>query len=245
MENQPIINSSDISSVNSVPVDQSPVPQQTKTNLLIPMLLTVLVSAVIFGMGGYYLGKQSAKPQQDNYASSSITPTPITESAVPTATPIATESPADLKTYTNKQLGISFQYPSTYELLDKTGGGYDVYLFSSKTQQQSFEKCLVDKTPECNVYNLGIRFILQDKSANQSLEQFYTSIGGTDLNKAQKTTIDGHAALIFEGEGIGLIHTTYIDLGEDAFEIFGNAIVDDQKNMSTYREIVKTFKINR
>ena len=241
MENQPVANTSNPPSADAVQVNQSPISPQTKANLTMPVLITFLVSSVLFGLGGYYFGKQSSDPQPNNYIPSLSTPTPIADS---TASPMVAQSDSSLKTYTNQQLGISFQYPSTYEVLDKTGGGYDVYLFSSKAQQQSFVKCLADKTPECNLYNLGIRFILQDKNASQSLEQFYTQIGGADLTKAQKTTIDGHSALLFEGEGIGLIHTTYIDLGEDAFEIFGNAIVDDQKSMNVYREIVKTLKIS-
>src|SRR3990167_8612274 len=192
MENQPVANTSDPPSADAVQVNQSPISPQTKANLTMPVLITFLVSSVLFGLGGYYFGKQSSDPQPNNYIPSLSTPTPIADS---TASPMVAQSDSSLKTYTNQ--------------------------------------------------HLGIRFILQDKNASQSLEQFYTQIGGADLTKAQKTTIDGHSALLFEGEGIGLIHTTYIDLGEDAFEIFGNAIVDDQKSMNVYREIVKTFKISR
>lgn len=246
MENQVNAEGKNTQQTGQNPVSQPVItPEKPKTNYL-TITGIVLACFVIFGFGGYYLGKQSSTqnstPLNVNPTIKMETPTliPSTSSA---PSPTSSTSTSLFKTYSMQQLGLSFQYPVLYTLLDKTGGGYDVYLFSSKEQQQKFEKCLVDKISECNLYNIGIRVILQDKSPQQTLEQFYTQIGGTNVGTGKKTIIDGNQALIFEGEGIGLIHTTYIDLGEDAFEIFGNAIIDDQTSMSVYREIVKSIKI--
>lgn len=63
MENQPT-NRSDISSINTTPVNQPSLPQQTKTNVMMPVLVTLLVSAVFFGFGGYYFGKNSLSSSQ-------------------------------------------------------------------------------------------------------------------------------------------------------------------------------------
>lgn len=246
MENQVNAGNQNTQQIGKNPVNQPAMtPEKPKTNYLM-IAGIILACFVVFGFGGFYLGQQSS-----NKNSSTIENNQKTISGTPTSFPSTTFAPSPinsvssstLKTYSIEDLGISFQYPAQYSLLDKTGGGYDVYLFFSKEQQQKFEKCLVDKIPECNLYNIAIRIILQDKSLQQTLEQFYTQIGGQNVATGRKTIIDGRQALIFEGEGIGLIHTTYIDLGEDAFEIFGNAIVDDQASMSIYREIVKSIKI--
>lgn len=52
MENQPISNSSNIPSINQLPVNQPVLPPQVKSNLMLPVLVTLLVSAFIFGVGG-------------------------------------------------------------------------------------------------------------------------------------------------------------------------------------------------
>lgn len=48
MENQPIANPSDISSSNLTSVGEPHLPPQTKTNLMMPILVTFLVSGVVF-----------------------------------------------------------------------------------------------------------------------------------------------------------------------------------------------------
>jgi hypothetical protein len=100
MENQPIANSSGTPPVNSVPINQISTPQQTKTNLLIPMLLTVLVSAAVSAFGGYYLGKQFSVNQPQNLLnqnqtgvtpSVNLSPTAVTTSPAPTQNPMESE----------------------------------------------------------------------------------------------------------------------------------------------------------
>jgi hypothetical protein len=58
MENQTVINSS----VNPTPSSQQSTPQQPKTNIIMPILLTILISGVVFGFGGYYFGSQQKTP---------------------------------------------------------------------------------------------------------------------------------------------------------------------------------------
>ena len=88
MENQSTTNTPDISSTNPVAINQPLIPPQTKTNLMMPILVTFLVSAVLFGFGGYYLGKQSNINQPETIPSVSSSPASVTSS--PTSSPSST-----------------------------------------------------------------------------------------------------------------------------------------------------------
>lgn len=134
MENQPIANSSNNFPVNSAPLTQSPIPSQTKVNLLIPMVLTVLVSAVIFGLGGYYLGRQSTRSAN---LPSSETQNPLATS-VPTS---ATKS--DWVSYTSAVGSYSLQYPKTWKFSDYNGIYQDHTTFNNQVNnpnEMSYEK---------------------------------------------------------------------------------------------------------
>jgi hypothetical protein len=91
MENQSIIDSPETTSVNSAPIVQPSAPIQTKTSLVVPILFAVLVSAIVFGVGGYYFGtqkKSSTSLSPNTQVSYSPQPT-----AIPSVSPIPTEIP--------------------------------------------------------------------------------------------------------------------------------------------------------
>lgn len=119
MENQPFTNPSDISSTNSTRANQPSIPSQTKTNLMLPVLLTLLVSGVIFGFAGYYLGKQGSQPQQYvNQNQPVATSSPETSSLQSQLSPSVSSAPkASLKTYTSSFEKLSFQYPSDWTIV--------------------------------------------------------------------------------------------------------------------------------
>lgn len=115
MENQPINNSSDISSTNPPVVNQPSISIQTKTNLMMPILVTLLASAILFGGGGYYLGKQSSVVSQQS-PSVYISPSPA-NSAVssPTTSPLESTQPnTNLKSYTDPFNTFTFNYPNNF-----------------------------------------------------------------------------------------------------------------------------------
>lgn len=109
MENQPITNSSDISQANPILVNPSPVSPPTKANLLMPVFLTFLVSATIFGFGGYYLGKQS--PNTQKVAENIQTKPSSTSSPSPSPTPAPADSDFDANWETYIGSEYSFKHP--------------------------------------------------------------------------------------------------------------------------------------
>lgn len=136
MENQPITNSSDVSATNPITVSQPPVQPQTKTNLIMPFLVTFLVSATLFGFGGYYLGKQSSVNQPQNLLNQNQTEVTPSVSSSPTSvvTSPAPDLTANWKVYTNSTLGFTVKYPETWNLV-KCGPG-DAALLSPTTVPQ-------------------------------------------------------------------------------------------------------------
>jgi len=112
MENQPITNSSDFSSTNPALVNKPAIPPQTKTGLMMPVLLTVLVSGAIFGFGGYYLGKQSSLSNSSAIQNKTETfPSPTTQSI---------ENVSDLATFTGTILPVSFEHSSKLKVYEGT-----------------------------------------------------------------------------------------------------------------------------
>ncbi len=112
MENQPITNPSDISTTDPAVVNQPFTSPQTKTNFVMPILVTLLVGAVVFGFAGYYLG-----------ALSNLTNTPqqiVTETnnaIIPSSTPTMSPDVPTESSYTYNS--FSFSYPNDWKFSSK------------------------------------------------------------------------------------------------------------------------------
>lgn len=129
MENQPITNPLETTSVNSAPISQPPVPTQVKTNLLIPILLTFLVSAIVFGFSGYYLGTQNSRSTSLT-ENANVQPTPTTQSSlvnttsptiIPTEKPQVDETASWGKYTETREVRFSIKYPLTWTVDTKDG----------------------------------------------------------------------------------------------------------------------------
>ena len=153
MKSQPNINPSETISVNSALVGQSPITQQTKTNRVWPIVLTILVSAVVFGFGGYYLGKGSLnlnkeidEVKQDEMISS---PSPASISQVSLTPTIPVVNGVSLKNikFTLPQEWESILYSDYLFLSPKKDGGYlsiKVYDYSTDVGRREYY-CQVSK----------------------------------------------------------------------------------------------------
>lgn len=131
-----------------MPINQTPVSPQQKTKLRLPIIVAILISGTIFGLGGFFLGRHTSQSEQlpiQSENTTQISPTPIvsiqTQSPVEEKTPVV--SGADLQ-------HIKFTLPSEWKseinkdtllLSPKTGGGYmaiNVYDFSSDIGRREF-----------------------------------------------------------------------------------------------------------
>jgi hypothetical protein len=108
MENQNIVNPTEDTPVITAPVDQPPIPAQAKTNLLLPILSTLLISGIVFGFGGYYFGKQQSITNQNQ--PTTTLPTEVSPSPTDTATQVGST------TYTSSFEKLSFKYPDNWKV---------------------------------------------------------------------------------------------------------------------------------
>lgn len=90
MESQPIANSPETAPINSAPIIQPSTPVQTKTSLVVPILLTALICAVVFGLGGYFLGRSFLSNSQGDTIQSTPITTESSEKLLPTNSPSQT-----------------------------------------------------------------------------------------------------------------------------------------------------------
>ena len=116
MENQINVGDQNTQQIEQNPVNQPVLtPEKPKTNYLLIGGL-VLVCFVLFGFGGYYLGKQSDKTENlttGNYSLPTNTPITSTQPAYPSTTPSASIK----STYTYSS--FSFSYPKDWRFISK------------------------------------------------------------------------------------------------------------------------------
>ncbi len=97
-----------------------------QNNYLLLVLLVALITATVFGLGGYYLGRSSRNfdtpPADKNNIQNSISTNElVTPTAIPTAIPTPTQvlipSPqSGFKQYVDEQLKYGFSYPAVFSV---------------------------------------------------------------------------------------------------------------------------------
>jgi hypothetical protein len=110
MQNQINIDSQNIQQVGQDHNNQSvQIPEKPKTNHLF-LGTIILVCFLVFGVGGYYLGRSELRKTQPT----EILPTSTaTTGASPVVAP-TNKQDGNLKTYKNARYGLSFEYPKNY-----------------------------------------------------------------------------------------------------------------------------------
>lgn len=136
MENQMNAGNQNTQQIGQNPVSQPVLtPEKPKTNYLM-IGGAVLVCFVLFGFGGFYLGKQSSKTQDittGNYSLPTNTPTTPTQSTYPSVTP----STSNKSTYTYGT--FSFSYPKTWQLSENTTNSD----FFTKNNLKGFDRMIL------------------------------------------------------------------------------------------------------
>lgn len=89
MENETVIPSPE----NTPAVDQPAVTSPSKSNALLPIVLTLVISGVVFGVGGFYLGSQSNRA----LAPENPSPAPLMAEQDPSTPPSSNSSISDFR----------------------------------------------------------------------------------------------------------------------------------------------------
>lgn len=233
MENQPITSPSDIASPNpAAVVNQPSIPPQTKTNVMLPVLITFLVTAVLFGLGGYYLGKQSPTAQT---VTEDIQNLPIpTSSPVlngPTVSPTVSDSIANWETHTISDANLTFSAPSEMKVRSETqknsetGIPYSLNLYVEKDMGQP------------NYYQLYGVYQWDIKYTQDSLNAYKEDL---ETPSTKNITISGFPALEGQVKGQRNRFVTYILTDKGMFSLF--TAEPTQENKQITDQILATFK---
>jgi hypothetical protein len=240
MENQPITSPSGISSTNSE-LAQPSIPPQTKTNLVMPIVLTLLVSGVIFGFGGYYLGKQQSNSQ--TYSVKQPIPSPSTQEIITTISP----SPnSEKSTYSNQN--FTFDYPKSW-IADTTF----IYEHRSGCNPDTFrctdEKNIVDirsnLTPIYQGYTNSEWF---DKIAGlttpwESGRDVFSKLATGKIQEGKNYVIFKQApSANFEGEPLTLIVGYVLD-NNNLYELRLSHFGTDQEGLNLVKSLIETIKV--
>lgn len=255
MENQPITNPSETTPISSAPVVQPSAPIQTKTNLVMPILLTVLVCAIIFGFGGYYIGKQSSIGQQltsggQNTSGVILPSSPSPALTTPTSTTV--NALDNMKVYTNTAFNFSFQYPS--DLF--------VYQGSSQTDSQYWSN-KIDGGGPLELGQDGIWLNMSFSNPGPTMTSFYNkvidlkvneSISESAVTKLSDLNTNGIKGAVyfqgvpanFAGESAYTYEAVWI---KDSFVFRLNFSAFTQNNLQnqkkTFDKILSTFKFTQ
>lgn len=207
MENQTDLGDQNIQPVSQNPVFQPTVLDKPKTNLT-TLFVVALICSVVFGVGGYFLGKQSLKSTQA-LDQSQIQPTTVPTSNV-SMTPTPTTETSSLKTYISSNQSyvpnsffqnfpnfkndipskLTFTYPNTWEVfkIDSTPYNKTILMFSLHKNDPRFSNCRSEGPCE-NFADMQFRIGMTDSTVQDFDQNFWGS--GYPIAKTNKTTING------------------------------------------------------
>lgn len=233
MENYPTTNHSDTFSTKSTEFAQSTVPSQTKVNTITPLLIIFLVSAVLFGFSGYYLGKQSSSTKKIVDTTQALpVPSPLTEpQSSPIITPNISDDAANWQTHTITDANLTFSTPpgmtvkSETQINDDTGVPYSLTVYVEKDSSQQ------------NYYQLYGLYRLNIQQYQNSLNAYKEELEPATIKETQ---ISGFPAI--EGQIMGERNrlVTHILTDRGMFSLF--TAEPTQANKELTDKILATFK---
>jgi hypothetical protein len=208
MENQTNTGEQNIPQVGQNPVSQPmQVLDKPKTNI-VPIVMVAIVCSLVFGSGGYFLGKQSLSTKQTTN-NDQLQPTPVSsfDTAI-TPTPLAETS--NLKTYTSNNQNyvpssffqkfpnfkndipskLTFDYPKTWEVfkIDSTPYNKTILMFSLHKNDPRFSNCRSDGPCE-NFADIQFRIGMTDSTIKDFDNEFWGQ--GYPIAKTNNITVNG------------------------------------------------------
>jgi len=243
MENQ--VN---VGNQNTQPVGQNPVSQpaqvldKPKTSLT-PIIVVATLCSLVFGFGGYFLGKQSSLTEQTTNQGQ-LQPTPVSSSDT-TTNPTPTSEISNWKTYSNQEYKFQLKYPPNWSIESTPimPGAKYLTLLTLNTQYK-----LPSNYEENRVLFAVVYFDLGNKTLNEWVEELKTQ-GQINAKVKGSSVINGYT--FYEVEGLGAMYETkeffvkisdnkYLNLGLQPFPI---ELKQDLFALeTTLNQILTTFK---
>lgn len=202
MDNQVVGRTSEIPTSSSGTVNPSPVFPKAKTSILVPILFSTVVSAAVFGFGGYYLGVSQKSTLESLKTVVINTEQPIQATPTPSPSVQVTMTPALSPTATSTQAQkydskfLSFDYPSRL-FVWSYGRGVSLGYFQLNSVDQKDQNNRDKVVITFDVQTLGYtesKSITEQKAHVEGLQKEYP-----DSNYViSSRMVDGVTALVYE-----------------------------------------------
>lgn len=168
-------------------------------SMVLPILLTLLGSGVVFGGGAYYLATVQNTPETVDTTQTTVratkkpTANPTNSNAIIATASTTADETANWKTYTNTKYGFFFKYPETMDDPKTLGisgdlAGIESSNFSTYIKNDNYGRTGEASSLIFNIYEPST----EDK--NLTLDQFVTKTVRNESSK-QTTTIGGEKAI--------------------------------------------------
>lgn len=140
MENQMNVGNQNTQQVGQNPGSQPMIaPEKQSTNYLMIGGI-VLACFVVFGFGGYYLGKNTSEVKQSTQRTQNQTAPIATSTPLTTSAPDTQNTPSQVtsnwKTYTSSKYGFTFKYPQDYQVEERVDGFFVITVSDGGAPQE-------------------------------------------------------------------------------------------------------------
>lgn len=227
--------------LNPTPIINAPeAPSSLPQNHLSLILLSVLLSAIIFGLGGYYLGKNT---NPSNLVQNAPSPSP-TPSLTITATPQVADITANWETYLGTE--YSFKHPADLKSDTMAGGsGVESIRFQFMGQEQTASGRTQTSLSDGYSFTITKLGSVSQKTARQwadeRREKTITGEGcGPQVvsSSVKEVTVSGGSGFQYSVKNcLGSDYTnSYLSNGVNVYDIT-QLYVGDQEKQKTYEEI--------
>lgn len=207
-----------------------------KPNMVAQVILYVLIAALVFGIGGYYLGTRQVKSTSTTASPSAVASKPASASATSSV-----DATANWKTYTNDTYGFSFKYPSDWNkpqfvkhanIMDLKGTSYSTFSDSEQLKLDSDGVfSMAFNTKDYEAYGGGA--IDKPISANWTKEEFQSQIQNIKpivyKKLSEKALLIGYYSNIECSQSLNLLAITNLNSTYPNLEILINGVFDNDQ----------------
>lgn len=255
MENQSISNTQGSQQLDNSSTEPTKFPKQ-KTHPLLPILITFLVSAAIFGTIGFYIGKGTNKlssERNQNYDQSN-------SETINTSRPESVEKKvssdkADWLIYRSDALGLTIEYPKK---LTKQGDSNFIQLLFGEMPVEGPGDSGVISIQSMGSYAAEMFNALYNASVGEDVPLAH---GASDVKveKVKNLNLDKYQAVEYYRDGVSLFnnesgrgplgyeHNFIIKISEEEYILLTNAAMNEsvqKTNDGDFLEMVLSLKID-
>lgn len=211
-------------------------------SIVLPVLLAILGSGIVFGGGGYYLATTMNLPETDSPQTTVRTSTKPSSTSTTSsiATAFTTDETASWKTYTNSTYKFSFKYPADWITKEKAGDNYDSSVVSLISPEVQKNPTAQPRTTDIDFYYFKT---ISEESSNklnnlgaQSLADYVKK--DSTLSEIKDYTLGGIKGYIMTAAGNSAVTQIMIETSNKSIyvaSLSGNLGETEKKILATFQ----------